>query len=246
VIFAADAVPLIKDRRKSQTRIPVQDGAISLKVKPCRLQVGSLYKIQAVNFDQDGRREGRPVTTNLAVTVMAVHQERLGDISQQDVRREGFTFKAQFETQWRQLHGDPRPDQLVWVISFAVGDHRDHFDQPRLLAALPGAMRFEPLQPTAEGAKGRWAVTSDPDNEHQDYTTRSRQAMSQEPEGVDARTLDRFALEARARQESQTRRRDTRSIAIRLKDAEKRNDADAIREIRDELERLEQEMRRAA
>lgn len=215
VIFAPDMIPLIRERRKVQTRRPV-DGKL-----PCRYKPGRLYRVQP------GR--GKPGV--FQITVIDVRSEALGEIDQRDARREGFQFVAQFQDRWRELHGSWTPELEVWVISFAVGDLRDRFDQPRLLARSPGR-----AGETAE--------------QHQDYVTEPRLAMAGEAEAVDAKSAERFAAEGYAgharRKQTEVRRQHVRSLAIRLKDAERRKDGEAVKALIPELQSLAAQLGAAA
>lgn len=157
MIFQPDAILLIRERRKTQTRRPVKPGETR-----CRYHTGRIYSAQP----------GRGKPGEIKITIMSVRQERLGDITQQDVQREGFRFAGQFRDRWTELHGHFDPDQLVWVITFAHGDRRDQFDVPRLLT--PRATR-------------------------EDYTATPALAMRDEPEAIPAALNDHYAQLARAR-----------------------------------------------
>lgn len=75
------------------------------------------------------------------------------------------------------------------------------------------------------------------------YTSKPHLAMRGEPEAVAGSQLDRIA--AKARQQPSLDEH-ARSLEIRLKDARKRRDADAIAVIRHELAVLEHRIRQAA
>lgn len=120
---------------------------------------------------------GRSTTTGLEITVMDVRLERLGDITKDDVRREGFTFPTQFEQRWRELHKRHDPDQQVWVISFELGDQRHKFDRDVFMKATPGR------------------AGTDVD-EHQDYTTRPQLAMERDAPVVPAAFQKRISAAA--------------------------------------------------
>lgn len=181
MIFSADELRLIAERRKSQLRQPVR--FVREKPQPVAYKPGRLYKAH--------HAAGAKSTL---ITIVDVRQERLGDISQQDVKREGFRFLAEFKTDWARRHDVFDPGMLVWVISFAVGDLRDRFDRPRMLAATPGHVRYE------EGPDGRQRIAADLE-EHQDYTDRRHLGMAGESEAIPALDAAKYAKVANDRDE---------------------------------------------
>lgn len=197
MIFQPDAIDLIRQRRKTQTRRPVQllkPPRPAIPEKTCRYHPGRTYSVQP----------GRGQRGILHITIMDVRQELLGQITQQDARREGFQFTSQFMQRWEQLHGVVDPDQPVWVISFVVGDLTDHFDRPRLLAATPGHVEYETSRPASPGAKGRWRIAPEAE-EHQDYTDRLDRGAEGEPEAVPANVQKIYTREAQKRDDIRQR-----------------------------------------
>jgi hypothetical protein len=147
MIFKPDMVDLIKQGKKRQERR-----------ETCHVRPGRSYGVQA------GRQ---PATVR--ITVITVAQQQLGAVTLKDARREGFRSTQEFRDYWRSTHkGYLDPDQQVWVISFILGDHTD---QPRLLAARPGAP-------------------------HGDYVHTSARAMRGEPEAIPASLQATYAKES--------------------------------------------------
>ena len=217
MIFKPDAIDLIRGRRKSQTRRPADViTAEPFKVVPCRYHVGRLYQAQP----------GRGKTGVLELTVFDVRLARLGDISPEDVRKEGFRFRKDFEDRWHELHGSFDASLFVWVISFAVGDLRDRFDVPRLLKATPGRTGF------------------DRDiEEHQDYTSRPHLGAQGEPEAISAKDSERYSTFARARDSerlSEPLRLQRDAIAKAL--GEMRLEVSSSGTVRDSVRRMEAEL----
>jgi len=182
MIFQPDAIDLIRARRKTQTRRPVQllkPPRPQIPEKACRYKPGHTYSVQP----------GRGQRGLFIITIEAVRQERLGDITLKDAKREGFeglpglklTAVDRFRERWEQLHGGWVPDDRVWVIDFSMGDQLHIFDPPRLLAATPGHVEYERAQPSRPGARGRWQIADDGE-EHQDYTSRLDRGARGEPE----------------------------------------------------------------
>lgn len=261
MIFAPDAVARIRDRRKTQDRRPIKRHREFGFEVPCPYKVGQRYRVQHTahwTVDRvaeharlcedaapsraravvayldalvDVRPTGRVVSTSMYVTVTEVRREPLGNIDRKDARREGFTFVPQFEDRWRRLYGNYDPGQEVWVITFTLGDDRAFYDVDRFMKATPG-------------------IAGDEAEEHQDYTTQRALAMRNEPPVIDGKMLDQLAAEGLAgharRNAAVLRRQHVRSLAIRLKDAERRGDPDGILAVCGELQNLERQMRLAA
>jgi hypothetical protein len=108
MIFKRQLIAKIMDpdprARKTQTRRLIQGD------QPCKYRVGRTYAIQA------GR--GKPAIAR--IRILDVRTERLGEITLEDARREGFKATFQFFQYWEQLHGSVNKEQLVWVIGFAL------------------------------------------------------------------------------------------------------------------------------
>ena len=175
MILDADMVKLVRERRKSQARMPVlyvsDDRAL-----PCRYVAGRMYGVAP-----PGQRRA-----DIYVTVLDTAQQRLGDVSQLDARREGFRFLREFQTRWELAHGRFDPERLVWVVAFSPGDWREHFDRPRLLKATPG-------------------VHGEDVEEHQDYTERPDLALFGEPEALTESQLKPYVREANQRDDVRRR-----------------------------------------
>jgi hypothetical protein len=147
MIFRPEMVDLIKQGKKRQERR-----------ETCHVQPGRSYAVQA------GRQ---PATAR--ITIITVAQQQLGAVTLKDARREGFRNTQEFRDYWRTTHkGYLDPDRYIWVITFILGDHTD---QPRLLAARPGAP-------------------------YGDYVTTSARAMRGEPEAIPAALQVRYAMQS--------------------------------------------------
>lgn len=154
MIFRPELAKLIKQGKKTQTRRIAT-------TKICRYAAGKSYAVQP----------GRGKAAMCRITVTGVRMERLGDLTLKDAKREGFVTTAEFFDYWRALHGSANPDLLVWVFTFALGDHTDAFN---LLAARPGAP-------------------------HGDYVTEPHLAMRDEPEAITRTDAEHYGKLAHAR-----------------------------------------------
>jgi hypothetical protein len=54
------------------------------------------------------------------ITVTDLQRQRLGDITPDDVGREGFDSLDEFREAWNGIYGGWNPDQLVWVVDFVL------------------------------------------------------------------------------------------------------------------------------
>ena len=91
----------ILDGRKTQTRIVEK----SKNLKPgSTVAIQSEYRTESV---------GR-------IDITDVYKERLGDISMDDVRSEGFDGPSQFIEWWKKINRVYDPDIVVWVVKFRL------------------------------------------------------------------------------------------------------------------------------
>ena len=54
------------------------------------------------------------------ITVTGLRRQRLGDVTPDDARREGFDTLAEFMDAWTGIYGGWDPDQEVWVVDFVL------------------------------------------------------------------------------------------------------------------------------
>ena len=54
------------------------------------------------------------------ITVTDLRRQRLGEVTPDDVRKEGFTSLEEFKEAWVEIYGDWDPDQEVWVVDFVL------------------------------------------------------------------------------------------------------------------------------
>lgn len=104
ILFKLEHVPMILSGRKTQTRRTWD--------RP-RVKVGSVHQCKT------GFGKGDKPFAHIRIT--GLRQERLGVISDADVRAEGYETREQLADIWRRIHGKaPDPNQLVWVVDFAL------------------------------------------------------------------------------------------------------------------------------
>ncbi len=242
MIFQPDAIEAIKAHRKTVTRRPITHHPEFGFEQPCRYKVGTSYSLQP----------GRGQKGVSRLTVTAVRRERLGAITKDDIKREGFVIAEQFWSRWEKLHGKPDKDADVWVITFVAGEHEVGPERPHLLAAKPGALRFS--EAVVDGKLKAVIVDVDP---HQDYTDDPARGVKGETAALRPQELATLASAARARERERTLgplRAARDRIAAELAnmrahlehETDLRRDGDLARSIRDLERRLDVFDRRLA
>lgn len=99
ILFKQEHVAPILADTKTQTR---RTGKLRWKVGAIR-QAKTSYK-----KDSEFAR----------LRILAVRQERLGDISEADAVAEGYASIADYQDIFRRIYGEWNPEQMVWVIDF--------------------------------------------------------------------------------------------------------------------------------
>ena len=93
---------LILSGRKTQTR--------RVWKKP-RARVGAVHKAKTALFSRD----------NFAlIRIIGLRRERLGDITLEDVRREGYDTLEEFKAVWVRVNKSWDPELEVYVVSFEL------------------------------------------------------------------------------------------------------------------------------
>jgi hypothetical protein len=97
------------------------------------LQILAGEKTQTRRSFKPGVREGGTYTlragysaTPHRITVTRVYTQRLGDVSLEDAKMEGFGCLGEFMEAWVGIYGGWSPDQTVYVVEFRLeDDHRN-------------------------------------------------------------------------------------------------------------------------
>jgi len=87
-------LPLILEGRKTQTRR--FEG---------RYRVGEIYRVN---------------NTEIWILITRRYRQRLGDISPEEIFKEGFSSIEDFRRAWTQIFGSWNPDMQVWAYEFKV------------------------------------------------------------------------------------------------------------------------------
>ena len=99
ILFKPEHVPLILNDIKTQTR---------RLWKKQRAKVGSTHQAKTTLY-------GVPFTH---LKIIKSYPERLGDISQKDIIKEGYITFEDYKEIWIKLTGDWDPDLIPYVIEF--------------------------------------------------------------------------------------------------------------------------------
>jgi len=108
MLFKKHHIELILSGRKTQTR--------RLPGKSANYHVGRVYSIRDRWF---GKAEGH-------ILITRKFRQRLGDISLEDVRKEGYSSLQEFRGAWEGVHGQGSwdPNSVVAVYEFKVVSKR--------------------------------------------------------------------------------------------------------------------------
>ena len=83
-------------------------------------QVGKVYRIRNADVE---------------ILITRRWRERLGDISEEDVKKEGYETLEEFKKAWTEIYGRWDPDDIVWVYEFKVVKANDkHLNLPLIFS----------------------------------------------------------------------------------------------------------------
>ncbi|MBT0160697.1 ASCH domain-containing protein [Candidatus Bathyarchaeota archaeon A05DMB-2] len=97
-LFKRRHINAIREGRKTQTR----------RTHRHTWQLGKTYAVRTSYF---GKPEGY-------IRILRKFKQRLGGISAEDVRKEGYNSLEEFKQAWTAINGRWDPDLVVWVYEF--------------------------------------------------------------------------------------------------------------------------------
>lgn len=187
MIFKPVLARAVASGKKTQTRRPVTP-------KPCRYKVGHDYAVQP----------GRGKEGIARIKVLDIREERVGQISHQDAKAEGFRNQAAFKAYWTQIYDAAwvrsqetvkHPDGVVETLSpLDEGELAERFSE-RHAHKLVTVIRFELVQDTPR-------FLAQPGPNQGDYTEQRHRAID-DLEVIDDLTATRYAKKAAEEAEKQ-------------------------------------------
>ena len=94
ILFKRSFISLILSGEKTQTR----------RVSG-RYRVGEIYRVNS---------------SEIWILITRRYRQRLGDISSEEILKEGFSSLSEFKQAWIRIYGSWNPDMQVWAYEFKV------------------------------------------------------------------------------------------------------------------------------
>ena len=109
LLFKKQFINKIREGTKTQTR----------RLKQPKVKIGKTYKLR-----QDYR-------THLPdrIRITDIYQQYLGDMTEEDIKNEGFIKNEEFTQTWTQIYGTYDPEEFIWVVEFRYIDPTETFKQ---------------------------------------------------------------------------------------------------------------------
>ena len=103
LLFKRQFISKIREGTKTQTR----------RLKQPKLRIGKAYCL---------RSSYRSVLPE-KILITDIFQQFLGEITMEDIQKEGFHTEDEFIEIWREIYGSYKADELIWVVEFQyLGD----------------------------------------------------------------------------------------------------------------------------
>lgn len=173
MIFKPALARAVASGRKTQTRRPVTP-------KPCRYKVGHDYAVQP----------GRGKEAIARLKVLDIREERVGQITHQDAKAEGFRNTAAFKAYWVELY-DAR-----WLADYMEVHSLDALSEPFLLERFDKRHAHKLVTViTFELANDTPRFLAHPTASSGDYTEQRHRAID-DLEVIDEQTQARYSKDA--------------------------------------------------
>jgi len=102
ILFKPEHVEPILRGEKTQTR----------RIGRCRWRPGSIHQAKT-----SLKKGSKPFAL---LRIVSVRQERLGDISEDDAKKEGYSSVEAYKEVFKRIYGWWDENELVWVVDFEV------------------------------------------------------------------------------------------------------------------------------
>ena len=97
ICFKRSFISKILRGEKTQTRRPFRSNN--------NFKVGEVLKIN---------------NSNIHILISHKYAQKLGEISSEEIRKEGFSSPEEFQEAWKRIYGEWDPEQQVWVYEFKL------------------------------------------------------------------------------------------------------------------------------
>ena len=109
LLFKKQFISKIREGEKIQTR----------RLKKPNIKIGKTYSLRSSYTQVLPER----------ILITDVFQQYLGEISRDDVQKEGFDSLNAFINIWREIYGSYNPEELIWVIEFQYVENTEMFKE---------------------------------------------------------------------------------------------------------------------
>jgi len=109
MIFRNKYLPWIRSGRKTQTR---------------RIWNTPKCTVGKICFAHSNRTVSDRFCS-MPIRIVDMYTQRLGDITPEEIKKEGFNTLSEFKSDWIEIYGEWNPDQEVWVVEFEVVNKKD-------------------------------------------------------------------------------------------------------------------------
>lgn len=103
VLFKRYNIEKILKGLKTQTR----------RVHVHTFRVGKIYPLRDNWFTPNNQAKGY-------ILITRKFRQRLGDITLEDVQKEGYNSLEEFQAEWIRLYGSWDPNKIIWVYEFKL------------------------------------------------------------------------------------------------------------------------------
>jgi len=107
LFFKKQFITKIREGKKTQTR----------RLKQPRIKIGKTYNLRSSYT--------RVLTEKILIT--DIFQQYLGEISVEDIRKEGFDSLTEFINIWCEIYGNYDPEEIIWVVEFQYVGNTEMF-----------------------------------------------------------------------------------------------------------------------
>jgi hypothetical protein len=107
LLFKNQFLSKIRENKKTQTR----------RLKQPRIKIGKTYNLRSSYT--------RVLPEKILIT--DIFQQYLGEISLEDIHKEGFEDLNEFIQVWREIYGNYDPEEIIWVVEFQYVGNTEMF-----------------------------------------------------------------------------------------------------------------------